>query len=173
MSIHDIVIHDHAIRLEVPPTVMPPSPYSHLLAEAIPDLSGLTVADVGTGCGIQAIVAKLQGAAQVYLLDSNPTALTTSMDNLRLNGVADGCITMPAGDVLGPLPIGLQVDVILCNPASLPMPVPDQKNSPYFAGVDGRQMIERLICQAQSHLKVGGWLYLVHTSLADYQTSEQ
>ncbi len=44
----------------------PATPYSLLLAECIPDLSGQTVIDLGTGSGILAIVAMLRGAKRVY-----------------------------------------------------------------------------------------------------------
>ena len=52
----------HRVMLDARDTVTPPTPYTLLLAESIPGLPGLTVVDIGTGSGILAIVACMQGA---------------------------------------------------------------------------------------------------------------
>ena len=77
----------HRVMLEARETVTPPTPYTLLLAESIPELSGLTVVDIGTGSGILAIVACLQGASRVYILDTNPAAVEAALHNAELNGV--------------------------------------------------------------------------------------
>jgi ribosomal protein L11 methylase PrmA len=64
------VIGRHRIVLNFRDDVGPASAYSLLLAENIPDLTGKTAVDLGTGSGILAIVASLQGAKTVYLLDT-------------------------------------------------------------------------------------------------------
>ena len=56
------LIGRHRITLNFRDGVGPASAYSLLLAENIPDLTGKTVVDLGTGSGILAIVASLQGA---------------------------------------------------------------------------------------------------------------
>jgi len=55
----------HKVQLALREDVGPVSPYSLLLAENIPDLTNLTVVDVGSGSGFLSIVAKLQGARAV------------------------------------------------------------------------------------------------------------
>jgi ribosomal protein L11 methyltransferase len=50
-------------------------------------MSGQTVVDVGTGSGILAIVAKLQGASKVQMLDINPEAIAVAFENGKRNGV--------------------------------------------------------------------------------------
>jgi release factor glutamine methyltransferase len=152
--------------------VMPPSPYSLFLARHIPSLQGAIVADVGTGCGIQAIVAKLRGATTVFLLDNNPAAISMALSNAKKNHVTE-LIPLPPGDVLAPLPANARLNTIICNPASLPMRTSDSFNSPYYAGPDGRRMIERLICQSESRLVRGGQLYMVHSSIADFKVSKE
>ena len=50
---------------------------------------GLLVLDIGTGSGILAIAAALQGATQVQAIDVDPVALAVARENVALNGVAD------------------------------------------------------------------------------------
>lgn len=151
--------------------VMPPSPYSLFLASHVPNLAGAVVADVGTGSGIQAIIARRRGAEVVYLTDTNHAALNVAMNNAARNGVSSGCIPLQ-GSVLAPLPLGILLDCVICNPASLPMPTPEDEHSPYYSGPDGRAMIEQLVHEAAPRLREGGQLLMVHTSLADWPATE-
>lgn len=59
---------------------------SLMLLKSLPDLSGKTVLDVGTGCGILAVYAALHGAARVTAVDIDPTAVANARENIeRLN----------------------------------------------------------------------------------------
>lgn len=74
----------------VPPDVMPITPMSqHLgkavLAEAGP---GKRVLDIGTGSGVNGILAATRGA-QVLAVDINPKALEAARANVLRNGLAD------------------------------------------------------------------------------------
>src|SRR5262245_43671508 len=116
-----------------------------LLAESIPDIPGKTVVDIGTGSGFLAIVACLQGASRVYILDTNPAAIEAALDNAGRNGVRDRLVSLPLGDSIIPLPAGETIDVVLSKPAQLPLPQAAEALSPYYAGPDGRLMIEDVI----------------------------
>jgi release factor glutamine methyltransferase len=153
--------------------VTPPTPYTLLLAEKIPDLAGLTVIDIGTGSGILGILASMQGAAQVYVIDTNPVAITAAMDNAEQNGVR--LLHLPCGDTIIPLPDGETLDVVISNPAQLPLPEPEA-DSPllrqhYYAGSDGRGMIEEVIRAASTRLAPSGRLFMVHNSVTDFPKS--
>ena len=161
---HRVTIADHS-------EVGPPTPYTLLLAESIPDLDDLTVVDIGTGSGILGIVAVLQGAARVYVVDTNPAAIAAAMDNAERNGVADRFIHLPIGDTMIPLPAGETVDVVMSNPAQLPLPKPEKANSPYYAGSDGRSMIEQVIHDTPARLSPQGRLLMVHNSVTDFPKS--
>jgi predicted nicotinamide N-methyase len=50
-------------------------------------LQSLSVLDFGSGCGIEAIAAKLCGAKTVAVNDIDPFALTASLMNAKRNGV--------------------------------------------------------------------------------------
>jgi ribosomal protein L11 methylase PrmA len=65
--IQNYIVGHHEVILGFRDGIAPATPYSLLLAEAIPALEGQTVVDLGTGSGLLAIVASLQGAKLVYL----------------------------------------------------------------------------------------------------------
>jgi methylase of polypeptide subunit release factors len=83
------------------------------------------------------------------------------MDNAERNGVRDCFVHLPIGDTMIPLPRGEKVDVVISNPAQLPLPEPEQANSPYCAGTDGRRMIEEVIRNAPEKLSPQGRLLMV------------
>ena len=63
---------------------------SHLLGEVVPAevRPGDRVLHMGTGCGVNGILATRAGA-DVLALDVNPEAVRAAQDNARRNGVAD------------------------------------------------------------------------------------
>jgi methylase of polypeptide subunit release factors len=161
----------HTVALDLPKDVGPVSPYSLLLAENIPDLTGQTVVDVGSGSGFLSILARLQGAKRVYLLDTYARAVDVAMENAGRNGVREGLVPLPIGASLIPLPNGERVDVILSNPAQLPLPQKERDNSPFYAGPDGRSMIDALIDEAPVRLTPRGRLLMTHNSMANLPKS--
>lgn len=165
MQVHQVGRHE--ITLALRDDVGPVSPYSRLLAENIPDLTGMSVVDVGSGSGFLAIVAMLQGAKRVYLLETYDAAITLAFENAERNHVRDGLIQLPIGGTMIPLPSGETVDVILSNPAQLPLPSQERANSPFYAGPDGRSMIDGIIRDAPRTLARSGFLLLTHNSLAN------
>jgi release factor glutamine methyltransferase len=161
----------HRINLNFRDDVGPASPYSLLLAENIPDLTDKTVVDLGTGSGILAIVASLQGAKKVYLLDTYDKAISLALENGERNGVGDRLVHLPIGATMLPLPAGEKVDFILSNPAQLPLPQREWENSPFYAGPDGRAMIDALIREAAMKLNPSGHVLMTHNSLANLRKS--
>ena len=142
-----------------------------MLANHIPPLDGGTAVDVGTGCGILAVIALLQGAHRVYVSDINAGAVAVAVENAARNEVASEFLTMPAGDTMLQLPAGILADLIICNPAQLPMPVPQDANDPFYAGPDGRRMIEALVRESPARLAPAGRLLMTHNSLTDVPTT--
>lgn len=78
------------LTLHVPPEVQPIYPVSYLLGEAVlAEVSpGDRVLDMGTGCGVNGILAARAGAS-VLALDINPEAVRSARDNAHRNRVAD------------------------------------------------------------------------------------
>ena len=134
-------------------------------------MTNLTVVDVGSGSGFLSIVAKLQGAKRVYLLDTYDSAIALAIENAERNGVREGVIHLPIGTSMIPLPNGERVDVILSNPAQLPLPQQERENSPFYAGPEGRVMIDAIIIEAAHKLAPSGRLLMTHNSMANLQKS--
>jgi release factor glutamine methyltransferase len=164
-------IGQHRIVIASRDSVGLPTPYSILIANCIPELSGHTVIDVGTGSGILGIIARLQGAARVYVLDTNVEAISVALENAERNAVQDEFAPLPTGATIIPLPPGETVDMVLCNPAQLPLPEPDRPDSAFYAGQDGRRMIEEVIRAAPGRLSPSGRLLMTHNSMTDFPES--
>jgi release factor glutamine methyltransferase len=77
-------------EIVVPPDVMPVTPMSHLLGAAVlaEVKTGERVLDMGSGSGVNAILAATKGA-RVLAIDINPHALAAAEANAERNGVAD------------------------------------------------------------------------------------
>ena len=74
----------------VPPQVFPPTPMSDLLGNALLDevRPSDRVLDMGTGCGVNAILAA-SASRDVVAVDINPHALECARKNTELNGVSE------------------------------------------------------------------------------------
>jgi release factor glutamine methyltransferase len=82
---------DHlGLELEVPAGVFPPAPMSQLLGRALLDEVRATdrVLDVGTGCGVNAVLAA-RTAVDVTAVDLNPAAVEAARRNASSHDVAD------------------------------------------------------------------------------------
>lgn len=157
----------HRVAIDSRGDVLPATPYSLFLADHIPEMLGKTAVDLGTGSGVLGIVAKLQGAALVYVLDINSEAIEIALENAERNGVREGFESLPTGSTMLPLPTGIRVDYIICNPAQLPMRKSEKADDPFYAGDDGREMIESLVREAPKWLAPAGRLLMTHNSLSD------
>jgi release factor glutamine methyltransferase len=78
------------VSIEVPPQVMPITPMSHLLGEIVrrDARTGELVLDMGTGSGVNAVLAAKNGA-RVLAVDINPHALVAAANNAARNGVGE------------------------------------------------------------------------------------
>ncbi len=150
---------------------MPPSPYSIFLASYLKTMNykEKQVLDMGTGCGIQAIVASIYAKCEkIYLADYNENILKDASDNCIAHNVLNfSCLK--SGYLFDPIPTTQLFDVIICNPASLPS---KKATMCYFAGEDGRDMIHNLILYCPIYLKNNGKLIMVHTSLANLMETQ-
>ncbi|PZS17775.1 MAG: methylase [Pseudonocardiales bacterium] len=82
--------HPFGRTLVMMPQVQPITPVSYLLGKAVlaEVKDGDRVLDMGTGSGVNAILAASK-AAKVLAVDINPHALAAARDNTLRNGVAD------------------------------------------------------------------------------------
>ena len=127
------------------------------------------VLDVGCGSGAIAVsIAHECQAAQVVATDVSRDALAVAYGNADRQGVGDR-IRFLCGDLLAPLAAGTRFRAILSNPpyiassdiATLQPEVRDHE--PRLAldgGVDGLDVIRRLVPRAATHLLPGGGLFI-------------
>jgi len=126
-----------------------------------------SIADVGTGCGAIAVALAVNlPHVTVYAIDMSGNALAMARRNCRRHGVGNR-INLLQGDMLDALPESVHLIV-----ANLPY-VKDSDMSdvsrevagfePYLAlsgGVDGLDMISRVLEQAHGNLRGGGAVLL-------------
>jgi methylase of polypeptide subunit release factors len=105
------------------------------------------------------------------LLDTYESAIALAFENAERNNVREGLIHLPIGSSMIPLPNGEQVNVIISNPAQLPLPQMERENSPFYAGPEGRFMIDAIIKEAPNKLASSGRLLMTHNSMANLSKS--
>lgn len=169
---------DINIHIETKHGSMNPSPYSLLLAKNIPKLTSNTkVIDVGCGSGILGIISYIKGSDNIIMIDISENAILDTMNNCKLNKIPYKLIKnkLKINSYIEPIKIIksnlfkniylYDIDLILCNPPSLPSIKSDKIE--YYSGIDGRLIIENLILNAPKLLKSSGKIIMTHTSLAN------
>lgn len=161
-------------EFRVTPATLIPRPETEVLLEAalesvVADGQGVTVADVGTGCGALAICfAALKSGAHVYASDIREEALSIARQNGEAHGVR---VEWEKGDLLQPwLESGVQLDRIVANLPYIAtgelLGLEVSAYEPWMAldgGEDGLMVIRRLLAQlpqacaprAQAWLEIG------------------
>jgi len=156
-------------HLRVRPTVFHPSVFlsSEYFAEYLDglDLSGKSVADIGTGSGILALAAARAGATEVLALDINPNAALSALENARANGLGDR-VTVACMNLLAALPPLPLFDVILSSPPKHAGEPRDLADRGWHAGPHYRDVAD-LFEQARERLKPDGCLYVMLSSDSD------
>jgi release factor glutamine methyltransferase len=175
------------LDLIVSPAVLIPRPETEYVVEAVlellqgpewrgrgdsktageaPPLRSLRIADVGTGSGAIALaLAKEMPEAEVHATDISPEALEVARANAARHDLTSR-IEFHKTDLLTGLPNG-QFDFVVSNPPYVGESEEDQvqlevrkfePRNAVFAGPTGLEVIERLIPQARTALRPGGWL---------------
>jgi len=168
-----------SLEFRVTPDVLIPRPETELLVVRALDLAKqysadgetreIHVADVGTGSGVLAICcAKLLPDTFVTAIDISPAALEIARHNALSHEVSDR-IELVQSDLFENLPAEKRFDLIVSNPpyvTSAEMELLDgdvRRHEPRVAldgGLQGTDVIERLIQQANQRLRPGGWLLM-------------
>lgn len=125
-------------------------------------LEGKKFLDMGTGTGIIGIsAAKKQ--ADVTSADINPDALRIAAEKAGEEDVSDR-ITFVESDLFEN--IEGKFDFIAFNPPYLPGDMEDER---LIGGEQGTELTEIFLEQADNHLKDGGEILLIGSSLADIE----
>jgi len=126
---------------------------------------GARVLDLCTGSGALAIAAARRGAHEVVAVDISRRAVLAARLNARLNGLR---IDARRGDLFAAVP-GERFDLIVSNPPYLPGPELPRSGPAraWEGGPRGRAFLDRICAGAPQHLRAGGRVLLVHSSLCD------
>lgn len=125
------------------------------------DLGGKKVLDMGTGSGVLAVFAALQGAA-VTAVDKNPDAVRCANENTVRNYVGHR-VRILHGDLFLPLTKGERFDYILFNPPSYPREPTSAADLAWKAGKRFR-LVAPFIHGAHNHLTLEGKIFLIVSS---------
>ncbi|MBT8486248.1 MAG: methyltransferase, partial [Phycisphaerae bacterium] len=156
---------DFTMTLDVPEGVWNPTPHGVALGHALLDLdfAGEHVLELGTGCGIHAILLARQGARRLTLTEIEAPIIDNARHNLVRNGIdveVEGLVcdwtAVPgashAGDAIW--------DTVVTNP-------PFAKSGKRYR----RYFIDMLILDAHKLVRPGGRLVFVQSSMADIPRS--
>jgi methylase of polypeptide subunit release factors len=143
------------------PGVQAPSVTLAKLAVRVPVARAL---DLGTGCGIQALLlAKHSG--QVLATDVNPRALAFAGFNAALNGVST--IELREGDVFEPVQ-GERFGLVVANPPYVISP--DSLYRYRDSGLPGDEISRRVVGGVPAHLEEGGFAHVLVSWAHDADT---
>jgi HemK-related putative methylase len=141
----------------VPDGVQPPKAGSLFFCRHLAVRPGERVLEIGGGLGLAAVQMARAGA-RVVATDVVPAAVESMRANAILNGVT---IDARQGDCYAPV-AGERFDLVCSNPPQMPTPPGRERRDATAAadngGVDGWEVLDRIIAGAAGHLVPGGRL---------------
>ncbi len=150
--------------------VYEPAEDTFLLAENLAVNEDDVVLDMGTGCGILAILAAKK-ARMAVATDLNPHAVEYAKMNAKLNKVADK-MDIRLGDLFQPLKQNERFSLVLFNAPYLPSSPQEEKTwigRAWAGGPTGRQLIDRFVSEVPRYLSESGRILLVQSSLSNVE----
>jgi len=147
--------------------VYEPAEDTYLVADRLDVSKSDTVLDLGTGCGLLAIVAAKK-ARTVVAVDVNPHAIECAAKNAEGNNVTN--IDFRRGDLFSSIKPNEKFSLIIFNSPYLPSEPDEEKTwigKAWAGGENGRVVIDRFIMQAADFLGENGRIWLVQSSLSD------
>lgn len=146
--------------------VYPPAEDTFLLIDNLIVDGDDSVLEIGTGTGLVSIFASCK-SSHVTCTDINPHAIKCAKANIKLNNRSN--ITVLESNLFEN--IDDVYDLILFNTPYLPVledeHVDDDYSKAWDGGESGREVIDKFIMEAPEHLKQGGRIQLVQSSLSD------
>lgn len=156
------------LHFDVCEEVYEPAEDTFLIADVLDQTAaqGETVLDVGTGCGILAILASRK-SKKVVATDVNPHAVECARHNAEANGTSSK-VEVRLGDLFEPISGTEKFSLIVFNAPYLPSTRGEHrswKSRAWAGGSTGRKVIDRFVNDAPNHLKTEGRILLVQSSL--------
>ena len=155
-----------SLKLLTKNDVYDPLEDSFLLARAVEEYAFGKTIDIGTGSGIQGMVAAKKGC-DVTFVDIDPDALECARANASENGVIGNFIQSDLFES-----VAEKYNTVIFNPPYLPSQrVGSRKNLDLAldGGRDGREVIERFLSQYGEHVLEDHTILMVESSLNKYE----
>lgn len=128
--------------------------------------------EIGTGCGLAAIVAAKKGA-HVVATDQSPLAIKNAKENVKRHNLQDR-IEVRLGWLFEPIRQNERFSVIAFNPPYLPGTQRDSAfDHAWSGGKDGREITEAFLLQCTQFLDAEGRLLLMQSSLSNPDRTRQ
>ena len=168
----EVKIGDKVVPIDVFPTVFPPrsdySVSSKSVFKTFGNLKGLEVADIGSGSGIESIVAVMAGAKHVDASDINQQAVACSKHNVKMNGLQNN-IEIFYSDLFENFS-NKKYDFIIAN---LPIVNFDADNNPINQALYDKdfEIHKKLFTEAKNFLTKNGIITFTHANLQSAKTA--
>ena len=159
MPLEDLVLaHDQPQQIRTglaPDYVMGIGSSSLTLANVTVRRPSARTLDLGTGCGLQALLAAPH-SGQVLATDRNQRAVRLAAFNARLNGMEN--VACRDGDLFEPVR-GLKFDLVVTNP---PFVVSPESRYIYRdSGLGGDEVVRSIVRQVPAYLTEGGFCQML------------
>jgi len=138
--------HDHVPGIQAPSVTLAKLAVRRPVARAL---------DLGTGCGIQALLAA-KHAERVVATDVNPRALAFAAFNARLNGVEN--VELRLGSAFEPVE-GERFDLVVANPPYVISP--DTTYAYRDSDLPADELCRRIVAELPDHLEEGGFAHVL------------
>jgi len=156
------------LKFQILKNVYEPAEDSFLVADHLIVNEDDIVLDMGTGCGVLAILAS-QKAKKVVATDISPHAIRCARKNAEINKLASK-IDIRKGDLFEPIGKSEKFSLIIFNAPYLPSALIESKSwlgKSWAGGPAGRQIIDRFITEVPKYLEGNGRIALVQSSLCN------
>ncbi|MFQ5873639.1 MAG: methyltransferase, partial [Dehalococcoidia bacterium] len=138
-----------------PDCVIGVNPTSKTLASLTVRRPVQSALDLGTGCGVLALLAA-RHSDHVVAADINARALNVAAFNARLNGISH--VECRRGSLFEPVE-GRQFDLIVCNPPYVISP--DSQYQYRDSGLPGDSICQEIVRQTPNYLNKGGFAHVL------------
>ena len=144
-----------------------PAEDTYLIADNLEGIDGDEVLDMGTGCGILALILSKK-AKRIVAIDINPHAVSCANMNITFNQLK-GKIEVRLGDLFNALKPREKFDLIVFNPPYLPDEdacPEDWLSKAWDGGSTGMSVTTAFLGRVKSYLKKKGRVLFIHSSLS-------
>ena len=146
--------------------VYEPADDTFMLCDNLDITPGESFLEIGTGCGLVAIVAAMAGA-QVIATDQSEVAVQNAKRNVALHKCTNR-IKIRQGDLFEPIRQDEKFSLLAFNPPYLPGTKQDPAFDPAWSGGNkGFEVTERFLEHCKQFLQANGRLLLIQSSLSD------